>query len=351
MPHTGVQLKLDRGGGVAVFCGEIDIGQGSDTVLAQVVAEVLGIDPYDIRIVFGDTDLTPVDLGSYSSRVTLMMGNAAIQAAERARELLAAAAAERLGVPVERVGFGDRRLFDVENPERLLPFAEAVAAAEAKFGTIGTVGSYTPPPSEARYKGSGVGPSPAYSYSAAVVELDVDPRTGWIRVERVHLAHDVGRCINPVLVVGQVEGSVYMGLGEALMEEQVFRANRSGVHRQPSLLEYKSPTTMEMPDVVTYLIEDPDPNGPFGAKEVGQGPLLPVAPAVVNAVYDAVGVRIDEVPVTPDKILKALESPAKRFGPKGVPDVRWPDPIRVPTPWEGGTGRAVEAGRTAEANR
>ncbi|HYS78432.1 MAG TPA: molybdopterin cofactor-binding domain-containing protein [Candidatus Dormibacteraeota bacterium] len=351
MPHTGVQLKLDRGGGVAVFCGEIDIGQGSDTVLAQVVAEVLGIDPYDIRIVFGDTDLTPVDLGSYSSRVTLMMGNAAIQAAERARELLATAVSEKLGVPAERVGFGGGQVFDVEEPGRALSFADAVVAAEAKFGTIGTVGSYTPPASEARYKGSGVGPSPAYSYSAAVVELDVDPRTGWVRVDRVHLAHDVGRCINPVLVVGQVEGSVYMGLGEALMEEQVFRANRGGVHRQPSMLEYKSPTTMEMPDVVTYIIEDPDPNGPFGAKEVGQGPLLPIAPAVVNAVYDAVGVRIDEVPVTPDKILKALESPTKRFGPKGVPGVRWPDPIRVPTPWEGGTGHAAADRRPAEARR
>ena len=350
MPHTGVQIRLDRGGGVAVFCGEIDIGQGSDTVLAQVVAEVLGIDPYDIRIVFGDTDLTPVDLGSYSSRVTLMMGNAAIQAAERARELLAKVAAEKLGVSVERLGFGERRVFDVENPDCGMTFAEAVVLAESRFGTIGTVGSYTPPPSAGKYKGSGVGPSPAYSFSAAVVELNVDPETGWVHVERIHLAHDVGQCINPVLVVGQIEGSVYMGLGEALMEEQVFRANRNGVHRQPSMLEYKSPTTMEMPDVVSYIIEDPDPNGPFGAKEVGQGPLLPIAPAVVNAVFDAVGVRIDEVPVTPEKILKALESPAKRYGPKGVPDVKWPDPIRVPAPWEGGTGRPDEGGEPAVAS-
>jgi 4-hydroxybenzoyl-CoA reductase subunit alpha len=348
MPHTGVQLRLDRGGGVVVFCGEIDIGQGSDTVLAQIVAEVLGIDPYDIRIVFGDTDLTPVDLGSYSSRVTLMMGNAAIQAAERARDLLAQASATTLGVPIERLGFAARRVFDVEEPDRGLTFAEAVVAAESRFGTIGSVGSYTPPPSAGRYKGSGVGPSPAYSYSAAVIELDVDPRTGWVRVERVHLAHDVGQCINPVLVVGQIEGSVYMGLGEALMEEQVFRANRNGVHRQPSMLEYKSPTTMEMPEVVSYIIEDPDPNGPFGAKEVGQGPLLPIAPAVVNAVYDAVGVRIDEVPVTPEKILKAIDSPAKRYGPRSVPEVSWPEAIRVPTPWEGGTGGPARTAPSAD---
>ena len=343
MPHTGVQLKLDRGGGVAVFCGEIDIGQGSDTVLAQIVAEVLGIDPLDIRIVFGDTDLTPVDLGSYSSRVTLMMGNAAIQAAERARELLAKAAAAKLEIPTERIACAGGRLFDVERPDHGLAFAEAVQLAEGRFGTIGTVGSYTPPASAGRYKGAGVGPSPAYSYSAAVVEVDVDPASGWVRVERVYLAHDVGQCINPVLVVGQVEGSVYMGLGEALMEEQIFRANRNAVHKIPSMLEYKSPTTMEMPDVVTYLIEDPDPNGPYGAKEVGQGPLLPIPPAVANAVYDAVGVRIDEVPITPDKVMKAMESPAKRYGPTRVPDLVWPDPIRVPTPWEGGTGRALAA--------
>ncbi len=343
MPHTGVQLKLDRGGGVCVFCGEIDIGQGSDTVLAQTVAEVLGIDPYDIRVVYGDTDLTPVDLGSYSSRVTLMMGNAAIQAAERARELLAKAVAEKLQVPVARLEFAGGRVFDVERPETGLAFAEAVVLAESKFGTVGTVGSYTPPPSAAKFKGSGVGPSPAYSYTASVVELSVEPETGLVVVHKVWIAHDVGRSINPTLVVGQVEGSVYMALGEALMEEQVFRANRRGVHKAPSILEYKSPTTMEMPEVETILVEDPDPNGPFGAKEAGQGPLLPVIPAIANAVYDAVRVRIDEVPITPDKVLKALRSKDKRYGPKAYPTIPMPDAIRVKTPAEGGSG-AAESG-------
>ena len=340
MPHTGVQLKLDRGGGVCVFCGEIDIGQGSDTVLAQTVAEVLGIDAYDIRVVFGDTDLTPVDLGSYSSRVTLMMGNAAIQAAERAREILTKAVSEKLKVPATRLEFAGGRVLDVENPEKGISFAEAVVLAESKFGTIGTVGSYAPPPSAAKYKGSGVGPSPAYSYSASVVELSVEPETGLIAVQKVWIAHDVGRSINPMLVVGQVEGSVYMALGEALMEEQVFRPDRQGVHKVPSMLEYKSPTTMEMPDVETILVEDPDPNGPFGAKEAGQGPLLPVIPAVANAVYDAVRVRIDEVPITPDKVLKALRSKEKRVGPASYPTIPMPEPIRVKTPAEGGTGAA-----------
>jgi 4-hydroxybenzoyl-CoA reductase subunit alpha len=345
MPQSGVQLRLDRQGGVCVMCGSTDIGQGSDSILAYIVAEVLGIDPFDIRVVTADTDLTPVDLGSYSSRVTLMTGNAAIQAAERARELLTMAVAEKLKVPIENISFAERRAFDVENPEIGVSFAEAVVLAESKFGTIGTVGSYTPPRSPGKYKGAGVGPSPAYSYSAAVAEVDVDAGTGIVTVERVWIAHDIGKSINPVLVMGQVEGSVYMGLGEILMEEMSYRANRNAVHKFPSMLEYKSPTTMEMCDVRTYLIEDPDPNGPFGAKEVGQGPLLPVPPAVANAVYNAVGVRIDEVPITPEKVLKALREKSKgrsaRYGPDSVPEVDWPEPLRVLTPAEGGDGREM----------
>jgi 4-hydroxybenzoyl-CoA reductase subunit alpha len=345
MPQSGVQLRLDRQGGVCVMCGSTDIGQGSDSILAYIVAEVLGIDPFDIRVVTADTDLTPVDLGSYSSRVTLMTGNAAIQAAERARELLTIAVAEKLNVPIENVSFAERRAFDVENPEVGVSFAEAVVLAESRFGTIGTVGSYTPPRSPGKYKGAGVGPSPAYSYSAAVAEVDVDAATGIVTVERIWIAHDIGKSINPVLVMGQVEGSVYMGLGEILMEEMAYRANRNVVHKFPSMLEYKSPTTMEMCDVKTYLIEDPDPNGPFGAKEVGQGPLLPVPPAVANAVYNAVGVRIDEVPITPEKVLKALRDKSRgregRYGPDSIPSVEWPEPLHVLTPSEGGDGREM----------
>ena len=345
MPQSGVQLRLDRQGGVCVMCGSIDIGQGSDSILAYIVAEVLGIDPFDIRVVTADTDLTPVDLGSYSSRVTLMTGNAAIQAAERARELLTMAVAEKLGVPIENISLAERRVFDVENPDVGVSFAEAVVLAESKYGTIGTVGSYTPPRSPGKYKGAGVGPSPAYSYSAAVAEVDVDPETGIVVVERVWIAHDIGKSINPMLVMGQVEGSVYMGLGEILMEEMVYRDNRNIVHKFPSMLEYKSPTTMEMCDVKTYLIEDPDPNGPYGAKEVGQGPLLPVPPAVANAVYNAVGVRIDEVPITPEKVLKALREKSRgrdgRYGPDVIPHVDWPEPLRVPTLAEGGDGKEL----------
>jgi 4-hydroxybenzoyl-CoA reductase alpha subunit len=345
MPHSGVQLRLDRQGGVCVMCGSVDIGQGSDSVLAYIVAEVLGIDPFDIRVLTADTDLTPVDLGSYSSRVTLMTGNAALQAAERARELLTMAVSEKLGLPIENISFADRRAFDVENPDVGVSFAEAVQLAESKYGTIGTVGSYSPPASPGKFKGAGVGPSPAYSYSAAIAEVAVDPETGIVVVDRVWIAHDIGQSINPALVMGQVEGSVYMGLGEVLMEEMAYRGNRNVVHKFPSMLEYKSPTTLEMCDVKTYLIEDPDPNGPFGAKEVGQGPLLPVPPAVVNAIYDAVGVRIDEVPATPEKVLTALRAKANgkeaHYGPSSMPNVEWPSPLKVLPPAQGGDGKEM----------
>jgi len=344
MPQSAVQLLVDRSGQVTAFCGATEIGQGSDDVLSAIIAEVLGIDPFDIRCVTGDTGMTPIDLGSYSSRVTVMMGNAAIQAAEKIKSQIADAAAEALGVSPAGLLFASGRVGS-------LTFAEAAGLAEEKFGTLGAVGSYKPPRAPGRYKGAGVGPSPAYSYTACVVQAEVDPATGWITVPKIWIAHDIGRTINPVLARGQVEGSVYMGLSEALMEEQVFRRlppklSRALVHKIPSMLEYKSLTSLDMPEVDTVLIEDPDPNCPFGAKEVGQGPLLPVMPAVANAIYDAVGVRIDELPITPDKVLRALELKAAgkeaRIGPSAFPSVPYPEPVIVPPPWEGGDGNAVK---------
>ena len=217
------------------------------------------------------------------------------------------------------------------------------------IGTIGTTGSYTPPKSAAKYKGGGVGPSPTYSYTAAVVEVEVDPATGWIAVPRVWIAHDIGQAINPTLARGQVEGSVYMGLGEALMEEQVFRRlpassrtrSCTSSRRCSSTRARRASTCRKS---ITDLIESPDATGPFGAKEVGQGPLLPIMPAVANAVYDAVGVRVDEIPITPEKILKALAAKAAgksaRTGPDEFPEIRWPEALLVTPPWEGGDGRA-----------
>jgi len=330
MPHSGVIVRADRSGCVAVLCGATDVGQGSDSILAYLPAEVLGIDPKDVHVHPADTSLTPVDLGSYSSRVTLMCGMAAIQASQRLREIIARAVARKLEVDPAALAFRERRVGVPDDWEKALPFAQAVELAEAMHGVLAFAGSYAPPKRAGKYKGGGVGPSPCYSYSACVVELTVDEETGEIELHDVWIGHDIGRALNPLLAEGQVEGSVYMGIGEAVMEGQVFR---KGVHKNPSLLEYKSPTTLETPEIHTFLIETDDPEGPFGAKEAGQGPLLPVIPAIANAVYHAVGVRCDEVPITPEIILKGLvlkrQGKPARVGPERLPRLTFKEPVVV----------------------
>jgi 4-hydroxybenzoyl-CoA reductase alpha subunit len=340
MPHSGVVLRADRSGGVTILCGATDIGQGSDSILAYLPAEVLGLEPKDIHVHPADTSLTPVDLGSYSSRVTLMCGMAAIQAATRMRTAIAAAVAQKLATTPDQIAFRDRKVGVPDDWEKALSFAQAVELGESMHGVLAFAGSYAPPKRAGKYKGGGVGPSPCYSYTACVVELTVDEDTADIRLDEVWIAHDIGRALNPLLVEGQVEGSVYMGIGEALMEEQVFRHD---LHKSPSLLDYKSPTTLETPPIHTILVETDDPEGPFGAKEAGQGPLLPVIPAIANAVHNAVGVRIDEIPITPDKILKALElkrqGKTPRVGPDRIPRFTFKEPVVV----ESAFGESLDA--------
>jgi 4-hydroxybenzoyl-CoA reductase alpha subunit len=325
MPHSAVQIRLDRGGGVTVYCGATDIGQGSTSVLACCVAEELGAQLGDIHLETADTTLTPVDLGSYSSRVTFMAGNAAIAAARKLKQQLFTVASERLGVPAEDLDAAGGLIFDADDPGITMPLVEAIQIAEARYGALIASGSYAPPPGiSAEYKGAGVGPSPAYSYSACVARVAVDTETGEVQVEKLWLAHDIGRSLNPLLVAGQVEGGAYMGFAEATMEQQVFRKGR---HKFPSILDYKIPTTLDTPEIETILVESPDLEGPFGAKEAGQGPLNPVIPAIANAVFDAIGVRIDETPITPEKVLRALKA-AAQGKPNGVkpiePPAQWP---------------------------
>ncbi|HLI71232.1 MAG TPA: molybdopterin cofactor-binding domain-containing protein [Ktedonobacteraceae bacterium] len=328
LPHSAVQIRLDRGGGVTVYCGATDIGQGSTSILAYIVAEELGIEPEHIHLETADTTLTPVDLGSYSSRVTFMAGNAAIAAARRLKEQLFAVAAEQLQVPAERLHAEGGAIYDEDDPGVALPFVRAIELAEARFGALVSSGSYAPPEDiHGDYKGAGVGPSPAYSYSACVAQVAVDVETGEVVVEKLWMAHDVGQSINPLLVAGQVEGGAYMGYGEAVMEQQIFRKGR---HKIPSLLDYKLPTTLDTPEIETILIEIPDREGPFGGKEAGQGPLNPTIPAIANAVYDAIGVRIDEVPITPEKVLKALKSATATTTRVTRPQV---PPVKAPDPW------------------
>ncbi|HVB23207.1 MAG TPA: molybdopterin cofactor-binding domain-containing protein [Ktedonobacteraceae bacterium] len=328
LPHSAVNIRLDRGGGVTIYSGATDIGQGSTSILAYVVAEVLGIEPEHIHVETSDTTLTPVDLGSYSSRVTFMAGNAAIAAALKLKDQLFAAVAEYLHVPSEQLVAAGGIIFDEADPGHSISFTKAIQTAEARFGALISSGSYTPPEGiHGDYKGAGVGPSPAYSYSTCVAQVEVDTETGEIVVEKLWLAHDIGQSINPLLVAGQVEGGAYMGYGEAVMEQQIFRKGR---HKIPSLLDYKLPSTVDTPDIETILVEVPDLEGPFGGKEAGQGPLNPVIPAIANAIFDAVGVRIDEVPITADKVLKALKAAMSGKVATSRPQV---SPIEAPSPW------------------
>lgn len=307
LPHSNVLLKLDIDAGVTIYTGTAEIGQGSDTVQCQIVAEELGVTLDRVRIVSADSDLTPMDLGSYSSRVTFMAGNACLQAAREMRSKVNRAASELLALPAESLVHRENKIFSADDPGKCVDFEEAVIhALGTQGGTLITKGSYTPP-KEAQggsYRGAGVGPSPAYSYSAQVAEVTVDPETGVVTVDRVVAAHDCGRALNPLTVEGQIEGSVSMGLGQAISEQVIFD---QGLVLNPGLLEYKTPGILDSPKIEAIIVESAEAEGPYGAKECGEGSLAAVIPAVANAIYDAVGVRLTETPFTPEKILKALK--------------------------------------------
>ena len=307
-PHSAVQICADRSGRIAIFSGTADIGQGSNHMLATLVAGRLGVPVLDCAVLEGDTSLTPVDLGSYSSRVTFFAGNAALRAADQLRAAIAGPVAGKLGCAPEALEFAGGRVFLNEDPTRGLSFAEAVEMAEEQAGTLGFVGSYTPPKIGSRFRRQSVGPSPAYSFTAQVAEVEVDPETGEVRVHKIWCAHDCGKALNPTVVEGQIEGSVYMGVGEALLEEHVFVGP---LHRNPSILDYRIPTVHDTPEIQAIIVESCDAEGPLGAKEAGEGPQLATVPAIANAIFDACGVWINEAPFHPDRVLRAIERKAR----------------------------------------
>jgi len=321
MPQAGIQLKVDRSGLVTVFTGGNDIGQGSNSVAAYLVSEELGVPVEHVRVVAADTDLCPVDLGAYSSRVTFMVGNAVIDACRKLRRQVVAALAETWSVEPTRVRLIEGQALDLEDPARAISIAEAFQIAEVRFDTLGATGSYNTPTLGGDYRGGTIGAAPAYSFTAHVVECDVDVETGRVTVERVWCAHDCGRALNPMLVAGQIEGSVYMGIAEALLEEH--DVNRFGLHAGPSLLDYRIPTAVDTPDIQALIVESLDPEGPYGAKEAGEGPLHSSIPALSNAIFDAVGLRLRHLPFTPARVLKALRE--QRIAARGqVPSRRAP---------------------------
>jgi len=301
MPHSAVQIKIDRSGEVTLFSGTADIGQGSNHMLAALAASELGLRPEDVRVIEADTSLTPVDLGSYSSRVTFMAGNACLAAVGPLRDKIASAVAAKHDTEASNISFTPE---GVGTDTSRVSWVDAVWLAEERFGPLVQAGGYTPPKIGSRFRRQSVGPSPAYSFTAQVAEVTVDPDTGVVNVDKVWVAHDCGKVLNLAIVEGQIEGCVYMGVGEAMSEEQSYQGGRV---RAPSLLEYKIPTVHECPEILVYTVESNDPEGPLGAKEAGEGPQLPTAPAIANAIFDATGLWLQAPPFTPERVLKALE--------------------------------------------
>jgi 4-hydroxybenzoyl-CoA reductase subunit alpha len=303
-PHAVVNLKLDFDGGITILTGAADIGQGSNTLLTQVVAEVLLIPMARIRVVATDSALTPKDNGSYSSRVSFMVGNAALRAAEALKHILVEAAARELKVDAAAIEWLGERCV-VAGSEGGMDFAQAVRAALVDAGTLTVKGTWSTPPETrgGKFRGAAVGSTAGFSYTAQVVEVEVDEDTGAVRVLHCWTAHDCGRALNPMAVEGQVQGAVWMGLGQALAEETQYH---EGLPLRANLLDYRIATAAESPPVDVTLIESIDPLGPFGAKEASEGGLHSAPPALAAAVCDAIGIRMRDLPITPDRLLAAI---------------------------------------------
>ncbi|WP_432817225.1 4-hydroxybenzoyl-CoA reductase subunit alpha [Sulfitobacter sp. JB4-11] len=304
-PHAVVSMKLDFDGGITVLTGASDIGQGSSTVVALAAAEVIGVSMDRIRVVANDSVITPKDNGSYSSRVTFMVGNAAIEAARAMRAKLVAAAAELLDTPVDTVESAGETFFVKGSSQSELDFHDVAIAALAKEGTITVKGTFTTPVEAqgGKHRGGAVGSTMGFSYAAQVVEVSIDEATGQINVDHVWAALDCGFAINPLAVEGQIEGSVWMGMAQGLCEETAYL---EGLPAHSNLTDYRFPTIEDSPPIDVQIVESIDPLGPFGAKEAGEGALSGFPPALVNAVADAMGLDLDFLPLTPDRVLEAL---------------------------------------------
>jgi len=310
-PHSNAIIKVSEDGEAAtLFVGEADIGQGSNTVLTQIAAEAMGLDYRAMQIVAADTQRTPRGLGTYSSRVTLMGGNACRMAGMEVRGQVLEAAARILETPADGLDARGGRIFVKAEPERAIRWAEAAARHFAENGPLVGRGYYAPPEGlGGKFKGSTVGTSPAYSFCACVAEVEVDLETGRVKVLKLTDAHDVGTPINPMSVEGQSEGAGVMMLSEALLENVAF--DDQGNLINPTLHDYLIATACDTPEINTTIVPSFEPRGPYGAKEVGEGSTLPVIGAIANAISDAIGVRVRELPITPDRIRALLREKEK----------------------------------------
>ncbi|MCX6311193.1 MAG: molybdopterin-dependent oxidoreductase [Bacteroidetes bacterium] len=307
LPQSVVHLKVDFDGRVLIASGANDIGQGSDTMLAIIVAEVLGISMDKTFVIAADTLITPVDLGSYSSRVTFMAGNAAKDAAENLKKEIANSISVKKNIPVEELIFSENRIFSNDKSVDL-SWDQAIEILTANRGAVNVSGKYISPKLGGDFKGAGAGLSPSYSFSSCVAEVKVDTETGHVKIINVWGAHDCGKALNPLAVEGQLEGSWHMGIGQVMTEEMSYY---NGLLINNNFLDYKIPTSLDTPPIHTNIIETIDPEGPFGAKETGEGAIHAVLPAIANAVYDAVGIRITKLPIKSEDVLRLLKEKEK----------------------------------------
>lgn len=309
-PHANAVVKITEDGTAAVLMiGAAEIGQGSDTVLVQMCAESLGIPASRIRMRSGDSDISPIDLGAYSSRITLMGGHAVSRAGRAVVDAMRPYAAALLECAEDEVEARDAKMFVRGQPDRSIAWEEVARQFFNESGPLVGTGCYKPPDGlGGDYKGATVGTSPAYSFGSAVCEVTVDLETGKVKIDTFTDYHDCGRAINPKTVHGQVEGAVIMGASETIMEDVMF--DEQGKPLNPNLHGYLMMTIKDAPDIFSGIVDSYEPRGPFGAKEIGEGSTLPVLGAVAHAIANATGVWITDLPITPEKIRRALREKA-----------------------------------------
>lgn len=302
---AGVNLHLQDDGSVLVYQGLTEMGQGLSTVLSQITAEALGVGIEDVRMIAPDTDVAPESGPTVGSRSTTLMGNAIIQAAEMIKKPLLESASELLAIPAERLVAKNRIIFDREDSGRSVELKEAAKRSFITGRRMMGQGWYTPPKPSFNIETGQGSPYFVYTYSSQMAEVEVDLKTGGVEVLKVVAAFDIGKAINPILVQGQVEGGVMMGLGYALMEELVLK---DGVSQNLSFQDYIIPTAMDTPEIIPVFVEHPNIYGPYGAKGIGEMPNIPAAPAITNAIANAIGARIYDLPAHPERVYEALQS-------------------------------------------
>jgi CO/xanthine dehydrogenase Mo-binding subunit len=302
---SAATVKVNTDGTATLLTGTVETGQGALTVLGQIAAETLGIATDDVHVVSGDTDTTPMDTGAIASRTTYVTGNAIVRAAEAARQLLFEAAAPLLNVKPDQLEARDKKIQVLGFPSRFLPISQVAQHAETNVGkpAIGS-SSYNPPTVEMDPETGQGKPFNTYVYATQIAEVEVDDETGEVVVKRIVAVHDCGQPINPMLVEGQIQGGISMGVGYALQEEILF--DDQGKQINPNLTNYIMPTSLDMPELDVQLVDNYDPTGPHGAKGVGEPTAVPTAAAIMNAIYDAVGVRITTLPATAEKVMAAI---------------------------------------------